>query len=311
MTGHLRWHRGLAIGALVAVTLAVGGGPAHAKPPLPVPHGYLDGAAAQFAHPKQSPPGANNPSCKPSVKHPDPVVLLNGFAATDTLAWNTLSPLLTNDGYCVYSTTIGKTTFGDYGGFASVQTSAHEVAALVSRVRKSTHANRVDIVAHSVGGAVAFWYLTKLGGAQSVRSLVSLGTPFHGSNLDGMSAILAIPGAADALARTCAQCAQLAAGSPFLAELNPAPSRAPTVEFTNIVSRFDEVATPYSTGLMPAAKNVANTVLQDRCATDYADHLQLVYDPVAIEVVREALDPGRGKRSVCAVVLPAPVGAVN
>ncbi|WP_408586343.1 esterase/lipase family protein [Prescottella soli] len=304
-------RRTTVVSALLALTLAAGGGAAQAKPTYPVPHGYPDGVAAQLTHPGQAPPGANDMSCKPSREHPNPVVLLNGFASTDTLAWQTLSPLLANDGYCVFSTTIGKTTFGDYGGFASVQDSAREVDAFVTRVREANSAAKVDIVAHSVGGAVGFWYLSELGGAQSVRNLVSLGTPFHGSDLDGMASLLTITGAAEGLSRVCAQCRQLAAASPFLAELNPDPARIPDVHFTDIVSRYDEIATPYLTGLLSDGPNVRNEVLQDRCATDYADHLQLPYDPVAIEVVQEALNPGRGERAVCPVVLPAPVGTVS
>ena len=299
------------LGILLATALLAGGGAAQAKPVYPVPHGYADGVAAQLAHPGQAPPGSNDMSCKPSRAHPNPVVLLNGFASTDTLAWQTLSPLLANDGYCVFSRTIGKTTFGDYGGFASVQDSAREVAAFVTNVRHATGAAKVDIVAHSVGGAVAFWYLTDLGGAQSVRNLVSLGTPFHGSDLDGTSGVLTVPGAADGLSQVCAQCRQLAIGSPFVAELNPDPARVPGVRLTNVVSKYDEIATPYPTGLLADAPNVRNVVLQDRCRTDYADHLQLPYDPVAIEAVQEALDPGRGEKAVCAVVLPAPVGTVG
>jgi hypothetical protein len=41
----------------------------------------------------------------------------------------------------------------------------------------------VHIVAHSKGGLVALWWLTKMGGDRLCRKIVTLGTPFAGSRL--------------------------------------------------------------------------------------------------------------------------------
>ncbi|MEU5295663.1 esterase/lipase family protein [Streptomyces umbrinus] len=40
---------------------------------------------------------------------------------------------------------------------------------------------RLTLVAHSMGGLVARFFMTALGGARDVRALITLGTPFHGS----------------------------------------------------------------------------------------------------------------------------------
>ncbi|MDH6283773.1 esterase/lipase family protein [Prescottella agglutinans] len=266
---------------------------ANAQTQYPVPSGYLAGLTAQLTHPGQAPPGADDWTCRPTPAHPNPVVLLHGFASTDTLTWQTVSPLLANEGYCVFSTTIGKTSFGDNGGFASVPDTANEISAYIERVRAATGAAKVDIVAHSASGATAFYYLTNLGGADRVDNLVTLGAPFHGSDLDGSAIALRMPGVNDALAAVCAQCSQLAAGSPFLSVLNPDPTRVPAVHFTAVVSRYDEVATPFTTGLLADAPNVHNVVLQDPCPGDTTEHLQLPSDPAAVDQILHALDPER------------------
>ncbi|MFD1045711.1 esterase/lipase family protein [Kibdelosporangium lantanae] len=43
----------------------------------------------------------------PSATHPDPVVLVHGASANMTENWQTLAPLLANNGYCVYALTYG------------------------------------------------------------------------------------------------------------------------------------------------------------------------------------------------------------
>jgi hypothetical protein len=49
---------------------------------------------------------------------------------------------------------------------------------------------------------------------------------------------------------------------------------------------------------------VHNVVLQDLCPTDLTDHFEMRFDPVAIQEVRNALDPAHATTSGCPVVLP-------
>ncbi|MDT8369588.1 MAG: alpha/beta fold hydrolase [Longimicrobiales bacterium] len=57
---------------------------------------------------------------------------------------------------------------------------SQEIREAVDTLRRRTGAERVDIVAHSMGGLAARWYLQH-GGASEVRRLVTLGSPHRGT----------------------------------------------------------------------------------------------------------------------------------
>ena len=58
---------------------------------------------------------------------------------------------------------------------------AASLARRVEALCQASGAEQVDIVAHSMGGLVAAWYLQQLGGKRRVRRLVTLGAPWQGS----------------------------------------------------------------------------------------------------------------------------------
>lgn len=79
---------------------------------------------------------------------------------------------------------------------------AEEVESLVAE----TGYERVHVVGHSLGGLIARYYVTRLGGDQRVHTLVTLGTP-HG-------------GTFNAYALPSHLCRQLRPGSPLMRELS-------------------------------------------------------------------------------------------
>ncbi|MEV6774249.1 alpha/beta fold hydrolase [Nocardia sp. NPDC051030] len=292
--------------ALIPAVLAAG--PAAADEPS---YSYPSGLAAELSEPGQSPPGANDWHCTPSAAHPNPVVLLHGLS-NDTISWNTLSPVLANAGYCVFTTTYGVGLAGPLiGAFAPVEDSARQIADFIDRVRAATGTEKVDLVGHSMGGAVPFYYLNRLGGVGKIDHYVALAAPLHGTTVSGIASLqplLESTAFGRELVQQCGPCS-LSPGSPFLDTLNPDPAIAPDIRFTTVVTRYDEIATPYTTGLMDGP-NVRNVVLQDLCATDFTEHYELPYDPVAVRVVLNALDPAHAQSVSCTVVLPfvGPVG---
>src|SRR5204863_8205581 len=102
--GNRRARRGfLAVAALSALILFADAPAAAAK--YPVSYDFSQGMFAQGRHPDSPPPGANDWSCHPSAAHPRPVVLVHGWFANQTVNWQTISPVLANSGYCVFSLT--------------------------------------------------------------------------------------------------------------------------------------------------------------------------------------------------------------
>lgn len=58
---------------------------------------------------------------------------------------------------------------------------ARHLSQEVERLCQRSGASQVDIVAHSMGGLVASWYLMHLEGDRRVRRFITVGTPFEGT----------------------------------------------------------------------------------------------------------------------------------
>jgi triacylglycerol esterase/lipase EstA (alpha/beta hydrolase family) len=225
------------------------------------------------AHAAPSPPGANDPSCRPSAAHPYPVVLVHGTFLNQT-SWLTLSPQLKAAGYCVFAL--------DYGnsGTGEIRQSAAQLGAFVDQVLSETHASKVAIVGHSQGGMMPRYWMKFLGGAAKTSELIGLAPSNHGTTNP-----LASP-----LGVFCEACLEQAAGSSFLQQLNAGGDTLPGIDYTVISTRYDEVVTPYqSQALSGPAGHVTNVVVQDRCPLDPVEHVTIQDDPVAARWVLNAL----------------------
>jgi triacylglycerol esterase/lipase EstA (alpha/beta hydrolase family) len=256
----------------------------------------LPAATAAAATPP--PPGANVP-CRPTAAHPDPVVLVHGTAENMLDNWLAMAPALKGAGYCVYAFNYGSYNgsgiIGVYG-VGPIERSAQELATYVDTVRAATGAARVDLVGHSQGGMMPRYYIKNLGGGGKVDDLVALSPSNHGTTNP-----LAPP-----LAPVCPACLQQAAGSPFITRLNSGDESPGPVSYTNLVTRYDEVVTPSTSGYLAADPQVTNITLQDLCPNDTSEHLRTPYDPPAIALTLNALgrtgpaDPAH--RPACATV---------
>jgi len=117
------------------------------------------------------------------------VVLVHGTFADMSNSWQAISPLLKNNGYCVfalnYGSYNGSGAIGVYG-VGDIAASAGELNSFVDKVRAATGAAEVDLVGHSQGGMMPRYYLKNLGGAAEVHTLVGLSPSNHGTTLDGL-----------------------------------------------------------------------------------------------------------------------------
>jgi triacylglycerol lipase len=289
----------MAVAMLCLGVMAVPAGSAQAEPG--------DGGFATPA--EQSPPGANDWGCKPGAEHPNPVVLVHGLGANMAGNWWTMSSLLAGRGFCVFALTYGvdpRAPFplDQFGGVVRMEESAKELAAFVKKVLKKTGARKVDIVGHSEGSLMPNYWVKFMRGAAKVDHYVGLtplwdGTEFYGVGTlhemgegSGMSAEVA-----GLFAQLCGSCPQFIRGSEFIEKMNEGGGPAvPGVRYTMIMTRYDLLVIPYTSGVLEGHTNI---VIQDVCSRDFVDHGGVAYDPVAQRLVLNALDPKKAQPPAC------------
>jgi triacylglycerol lipase len=296
----------LACLAAVASTLAIAG-MASAKEKYPVSYNFLHSAVLAGAQTNADAPGSNIWTCKPTARHPRPVVLVHGTAGNKNTNWQTYAPLLANEGYCVYALTYGVSPgtppgADQFGGLAKMEGSARQLAAFVAKVRRSTGAAKVDILGHSQGTLMPNYYAKFLGGARYIHSYVSLAPLWHGTqagNVQGQSMAVFGPNATET--PVCAACSEMSTGSAFMTKMRAGGVAVKGISYTNIVTKYDELVSPYTSGIQSGMRNIT---VQSKCATDYTEHFEIAADPVAAGYVLNALDPAHPRPVPCMVVLP-------
>ena len=110
-----------------------------------------------------------------------------------------------------------------------VRTAAADLGAEVERIVAETGYERIHVIGHSMGGLIARYYVTRLGGDAHVHTLVTLGTPHQGSYL--------------AYAWSNGLTRQLRPGSKLFAELAQ-PVRDCQTRFIVYWSDLDQVVVP-------------------------------------------------------------------
>lgn len=189
----------------------------------------------------------------------NPVVLLHGFAMNRT-NWIWLGRRLAARG-------IGPLYGTSYFSPQPVKRSAQQLKAFIERVLAREGAERVDIVAHSLGGVVARYYIERLDGAKRVQRLVTIGSPHRGTAVAHFGPL--IPSAKESRA-----------DSPLFAEIGPVVARD-GLAYTSIWSRADAIIEPAeSASIAPAG--------EDRVFDDLG-HLSLLLSPRVLDTVAERL----------------------
>jgi triacylglycerol lipase len=272
-----------------------------------VPYQFLP-AALLGGLPGSSAPGTNDWSCKPTAAHPNPVVLVHGTLGNRATNWQTYGPLLKNNGYCVFAPTYGATfplPFpGAFGGLGDIRASARELGDFVDRVLAATGADKVDIVGHSQGTLMPNYYAKFLGGAARIDKYVSLAPLWHGTGTTASGPTPAMNTAfpsADPLDLLGPAFAQMAAGSEFITQMRAGGVAVPGITYTNIVTKYDELVRPYTSGIEDGMTNI---VVQDTCKLDFTEHFEIAADRNASVLVLNALDPDHPRQRSCALVLP-------
>lgn len=151
-----------------------------------------------------------------------PILLLHGFADNHSIFALMRRGLLRRGFSQVFGMNYSVRT-------RDVRTLAVQLAEEVEAIAEETGYERIHIVAHSLGGVIARYYVTRLGGDERVHTIVTLGSPHTGTLL------------AHALRTPLGR--QMRPGSPLLAELNePAPDLR--TRFVAFWSDADEAVIP-------------------------------------------------------------------
>jgi triacylglycerol lipase len=170
-------------------------------------------------------------------------------------------------------------------GLGDIPTYAGQLGRTVDEVRRRTGADQVDLVGHSEGGVTARYYVKSAGGAASVHTLVSLGSPQQGTEGGLLSQLLRLLGC-EVWAPACRQ---MVAGSPFLAGLNGGDPTPGDVRYVTVGSRQDGVVQPVERAGIPGAENV---VVQVACPGRAVGHFGLLGDAWVQQVVGTVLAGG-------------------
>ncbi|MES1172447.1 MAG: alpha/beta fold hydrolase [Bacteroidota bacterium] len=189
------------------------------------------------ASPRQAPAGAApglsaRAAAGPAPATPPPVLLIHGYLATRGSV-HLLESRLAARGSVVITYRLGPIHLGD------IHDSAGFIARKIESLAAQTGVDKVDVVAHSMGGLVALDYLKRLGGERRIRRLVLLGTPTAGT----WSALLGI-----VIAPLGRASLQLLPGSAFLRELGERPMPAGP-EVMAVAAGRDWLAPPRTTRL--------------------------------------------------------------
>lgn len=126
------------------------------------PLGFLNENASKNPHPKHS-------------RHPRPVLLVHGIVHNRS-AFIAFRRRLESEGWENVYTLNYSTRHG------SITRMVEELAWKVEEILEKTHSSQIDIIAHSLGGIVARYYMTFGEGRGKVKNLITLGTPHQGTH---------------------------------------------------------------------------------------------------------------------------------
>jgi triacylglycerol lipase len=206
----------------------------------------------------------------PAQDRPGPVVLVPGYGGSS----GSLDPLASRIRASGRQATVLQLPGA---GTGSLLADAALLDTTVNRYLRHG-APSVDVIGYSAGGVVALIWARHDDGAARARRVITLGSPFHGTQLAAAAAAL-VPGACPAA------CQQLVPGSSLLDSLDAAdPAGLP--RWMSLWTADDQVVTPPDSALLSGAIDVQ---VQSVCPSARVSHSQLPTSHVVVAMVLQAL----------------------
>jgi triacylglycerol lipase len=106
------------------------------------------------------------------------VLLLHGFFQTRNI-WEVMERRLRNNNYGVFSLNQGGLLWRF--NTRSIEYQAQWLAEKLERICEKHKLDKIHIIGHSMGGLIAKKYIQEYSGEKRVKSLITLGTPHHGT----------------------------------------------------------------------------------------------------------------------------------
>ncbi|MDZ7832461.1 MAG: alpha/beta fold hydrolase [Desulfobacterales bacterium] len=154
---------------------------------------------------------------------------------------------------------------------ADLEGLSQKVADRINEVLKKTGAEKVNIVAHSLGGVLARYAIKNLYMEDKVSRLISIGSPHRGSRVAALW-----PYGRNTL--------QLLYESDFIKALEEGGLTPGRVKYVSIYSAFDNFIIPQESA------NLGDSAVNHKLS--YHGHLRLLYSHKVNRLVREALEGG-------------------
>lgn len=231
--------------------------------------------------------GVNDPGCT-SIHRP--VLLLHGTLSSIAIDFPVLVPALIAAGFCVYG--------ADYGllGTQAIKSSATAFASIVDEIRAETGTKQVDVIGFSQGGLVLRTALRLDQLASTVHTAVMISPSFHGTT---SPLVGALPKG------LCEACAEQAAGSTLLTELDAGGDLDGDVRYAVIVTSADQIVTPWQQQIPAGGPDrVRSAVLDLRCPGTRIQHQQMAHDQGVVGWAVAAVAAGGEVRAADLVCTP-------
>jgi pimeloyl-ACP methyl ester carboxylesterase len=164
-----------------------------------------------------------------------PVLFVHGFICNGAYWWPMLRELHRHGWRSLHTLNLEPV-------FAGIETYVPDLAERVEAVLERTGADRLIIVAHSMGGLVARAYVAAEPGSSRVRKLITLGSPHRGTLL--------------AYAALSENAREMRPGSLFLRDLAARESAGIAVPTTSVWSVDDNIVVPRASARLEHARNI-------------------------------------------------------
>lgn len=157
------------------------------------------------------------------------------------------------------------------------------VDAFIKDVMRKTGSSKVNIMTFSQSGVIAATWMKNHGGAQYVDQVVNVSAALQGSPTatignELLPECLGIKG-----------CPAMSPESEFITKLNTPRDNIQGIQYTNITTKYDELAAPYKVNFMYDEGNYQNILLQDYCPGLPLEHTLMMKTRLVWSLVIQAL----------------------